>query len=86
MPLAMEIYKRRRREGNQEMKRRERRIWTEEGKNKFQAELNKIVFNKVRINEMVEELIENINNPVLKRESKIKKMENGKFQIVELGA
>ena len=64
MPLIAELYrgnKRREREGNQEKRWREKRVWTEEGKREFQMELNKINFNRTEVNEMVEEIVGNIN-------------------------
>ena len=83
MPLIAELYagnKREDREGNQEERWRERRIWTEEGRREFEIELNKINFNRTEVNEMVEEMIEKINNAVQKEEVKIKKWKLGSFK------
>lgn len=78
LPLTVEMYRRRLiKKKKKEEKWRQKRIWTEEGVTRFKEELENVSFDKIEINEMIEELIEKVDNAVVKEKKIIKSWKLG---------
>lgn len=81
MPLKVELIATTERQEKQEEEEwREKRIWTEEGSQKYREQIKTISFEKIEVNEMIEEMIEKLKGSLQER-NKDQEMENRKQQI-----
>lgn len=76
LPMKVEIYGKVRREKPKEEQRKEKNLWTEEGKRYYQEEIEKIQLEKEEPNELMEELTTEIKGATRK---KVIRMESRKI-------